>query len=1068
MAAGSKRRGGAIDGGAGMIRVTGLWATIGLMLLAAVTVSAPPARADSGLDHFEAVIRPLLIERCHACHAGAEAKGGLRLESRAGLVRGGDSGAAIDPGQPALESLLIRAVSHTDGLEMPPDGRLPQMQIDALVAWVAAGAPWPDSPESPDTPAAPQPPRQATIEPIAPDSPALSHALQLWLRADGLALDDGAPVPVWPDSSGHGRDASATKGIRPDGQGLPGSFVRESTLARRPAVRFTTATGYASSPALPIPVAGDASLTLAVVINLRPHETGPPFEGILGVGDPANPGADPGRPLAAVLQINRAEEHALRFAGGWMNDASAGNGSFKPCFGRPTLIVGVKQPGPIRTTTRLFIDGREVRPPSGELEGRDGIPDLRHRTDIGAFLGKAVSWCGSIEGDVGEALVFSSALDDKSRVGLEAWLGDKYALDLGGPHRALPSTYTAAERAHWAYQPLVDPSPPFSRSQTAPTAIDRFLAPQIEALGMPPVPEADRATLLRRVTFDLTGLPPTPAETAAFLADTGPDAWSEVVNRLLASPHYGEQQARHWLDVVRFAETTANDANAVMTQAWRYRNWVIDACNRDLPYDRFLVEQLAGDLLPSSGDAATDAARTIATGFLMIGPKALAETDKEQSRLDIVDDQIDVTGRAFLGLTLACARCHDHKFDAIRTADYYALAGIFRSTEPFQNEARNASMWWEFLLPAGDDRNPILVMAPKETLPRNLRVHLRGNRFQLGAIAPRNIPGFFMAPAVGAAGGSGVEHQQPFITSGGSGRLELARWIADDKNPLTARVMVNRIWQQHFGRGLVATSDNFGTRGDTPSHPELLDWLACRFIESGWSVKALHRLILNSAAYRRAVAPAALSEVDPDGRKVAAAPRRRLSAEQLRDAILATSGALDRVPGSDESAKVLLEKAEDIGAMIKPNRLAVDDPVYTTFTKRSLYLPAVRNMLPDVLALFDAADPNGVTTLRNETTVPSQALFLVNSPFVRGQALAFARSLLADTSLDDAGRIDRAHARALGRQARPEEIAEALDYVAAWTESTAGQARPADSRREEAWQSWCQALLCSNEFAYLD
>ncbi len=1029
------------------------------------TLAAPSRAADSADESFERVIRPLLIERCHACHAGDEAKGGLRLDSRAAVVRGGDSGPAIDLGKPPLESLLIRAVSHTDGLEMPPDGRLGQPQIEAIIAWVTAGAPWP---ESPDTPAAPQAPRQPVIEPIAPNSPTLSHTVQLWLRTDTLALDDGAPVPVWPDSSGHGRDTSATKGIRTDGQGLPGTFVRESAIARRPAVRFTTATGYASSPALPIPVAGDASLTLAVVVNLRPHEIGPPFEGILGVGDPANPGADPGRPLAAVLQINRAEEHALRFAGGWMNDASAGNGSFKASFGRPTLIIGVKQPGPIRTTTRLFIDGREVRPPSGELEGRDGIPAIRHRTDIGAFLGKAVSWCGSIEGDVGEALVFSSALDDPSRVGLEAWLGDKYALDLGGPHRAPRSTYTAAERAHWSYQPLVDPSPPFPRSQDAPTAIDRFLQPQIEALGVLPGPKADLATLLRRVTFDLTGLPPTPAETAAFLADTSPDAWSEVVTRLLASPHYGEQQARHWLDVVRFAETTANDANAVMSQAWRYRNWVVDAWNRDLPYDRFLVEQLAGDLLPSSGDAATDTARTIATGFLMIGPKALAETDKEQSRLDIVDDQIDVTGRAFLGLTLACARCHDHKFDAVRTTDYYALAGIFRSTEPFQNEARNASMWWEYPVPAGDGRDPIMVMAPKETLPRNLRVHLRGNRFQLGATVPRDIPGLFKAATGEAPGGGTDQEQTPFITSGGSGRLELARWIASDKNPLTARVMVNRIWQQHFGRGLVATSDNFGTRGETPSHPELLDWLACRFIESGWSVKALHRLILNSAAYRRAAASAAIREADPDGRTVAAMTRRRLTAEQLRDAILAASGGLDRTPGSDESAKVLVEKAEDIGAMIKPNRLAVDDPVYTTFTKRSLYLPAVRNMLPDILALFDAADPNGVTAVRNETTVPSQALFLVNSPFVRGQALVFARSLLADTSLDDSGRIDRAHARALGRRASPEEITEALAYVAAWMETTAGQARPADTRREEAWQSWCQALLCSNEFAYLD
>ena len=1034
------------------------------IILATVIVGASPARADSAEDHFEAVVRPLLVERCHACHAGDEAKGGLRLDLRAGLVRGGDSGPAIDPGQPPLESLLIRAVNHTDGLEMPPDGRLPQPQIEALIAWVTAGAPWPDSPESSDSPTSPQAPRQPAIEPIAPDHPSLASALQLWLRADNLALDDGAPVPVWPDASGHGRDASATKGIRPDGQGLAGSFVRESTLARRPAVRFTNATGYASSPSLPVPIKGDAPHTLVAVVNLKLHDVGNPHDGILGIGDPANPGADPGLPLATILQINRAENHALHVAGGWNHDASLGAGSFFPHYGRPTLLVAVKEPGPMRSSTRVFINGLPV----AVAEGRDTIPDLRHRTDIGAFLGKAVSWSGSILGDVGEALVFSSALDDASRVGLEAWLGEKYALDLGGPHRAPRSTYTAAERAHWAYQPLFDLTLSAPHTQTAPTAIDRFLAPQIAALGLPPVPEADRATLLRRVAFDLTGLPPTPAETAAFLADTGPDAWSEVVNRLLASPHYGEQQARHWLDVVRFAETTANDANAVMTQAWRYRNWVVDACNLDLPYDRFLVEQLAGDLLPSSGDAATDAARTIATGFLMIGPKALAETDKEQSRLDIVDDQIDVTGRAFLGLTLACARCHDHKFDAVRTTDYYALAGIFRSTEPFQNEVRNASMWWEYLVPAGDGRDPIMVMAPKEFLPRNLRVHLRGNRFQLGTIAPRNIPGLFSAPAVGAAGAADGDHPRTLVTSGGSGRIELARWIASEQNPLTPRVMVNRIWQQHFGRGLVATSDNFGTRGESPTHPELLDWLACRFIESGWSVKALHRLILNSAAYRRAAAPAALRQADPDGRIVASNQRRRLTAEQLRDAVLAASGGLDRVPGSDESARVLLEKAEDIGAMIKPNRLAVDDPVYTTFTKRSLYLPAVRNMLPDVLALFDAADPNGVTALRNETTVPSQALFLVNSPFVRGQALAFARSLLADASLDDRGRIDRAHARALGRHASPEEIAEALAYVAAWTESTAGQARPAETRREEAWQSWCQALLCSNEFAYLD
>ena len=233
------------------------------------------------------------------------------------------------------------------------------------------------------------------------------------------------------------------------------------------------------------------------------------------------------------------------------------------------------------------------------------------------------------------------------------------------------------------------------------TPIDRFILRELEQRRLKPAAPADKRTLLRRVTFDLTGLPPTPEEVAAFLDDASPQAFEKVVNRLLDSPHYGERWGRHWLDVVRYAESTANDANAVMRYAWRYRNYVIDAFNRDLPYDQFLIEQLAGDLLPPTDSIAVNTRRVIATGFLMVGPKALAETDKEQSRLDIVDDQIDVTGRAMLGLTLACARCHDHKFDAIRTTDYYALAGIFRSTEPFQDENRNATMWWEFPVPQG-------------------------------------------------------------------------------------------------------------------------------------------------------------------------------------------------------------------------------------------------------------------------------------------------------------------------------------------------------------------------------
>jgi cytochrome c553 len=337
---------------------------------------------------------------------------------------------------------------------------------------------------------------------------------------------------------------------------------------------------------------------------------------------------------------------------------------------------------------------------------------------------------------------------------------------------ATRARFTSAERNFWAYQPVKDVSPPdVTAVDWIATPIDRFILSQLEANGLHPAAAADKRTLIRRVTFDLTGLPPAPEEIGAFLKDESAEAYEKVVKRLLDSPHYGERWGRHWLDVVRYADSTANDANAVMRYAWRYRNYVIDSFNRDLPYDQFLIEQLAGDLLPPSDDISTRLRRTIATGFLMVGPKALAETDKEQSRLDIVDDQMDVTGRALLGLTLACARCHDHKFDAIRAVDYYAMAGIFRSTEPFQDEARNSSMWWEFPLFQAPGEKPFMVMAPKEATPRNLRVHLRGNRFTLGALVPR---GFLQI----------ISPEPPDLDPSHSGRLELARWIASPQNPL--------------------------------------------------------------------------------------------------------------------------------------------------------------------------------------------------------------------------------------------------------------------------------------------
>lgn len=1047
----------------------------GASLLLAMTwmaAAAAAARANSADDHFETHVRPVLSERCGKCHGGGEAKGGLRLDSRDAALKGGDSGPALVVGKPE-ESLLIQAVRHENGLEMPPDGKLTSAQVDALALWIRDGAHWPGvAPGAVDESDDDAP----LLQPKPPNSGDLAFSLQLWLRADSLQLADGESVFVWPDQSGHGRDLSATKGIREGGVGGPGSFVVRSTLVGRPAVRFSQATGLASSPGNPVDIRGDAALTISLVMNLTRFEGPPSFATVFCVGNPASPG-DPGKPLAALVEIDQPQQFSLDFAGGWGHDAVLAAGSFQPLYDKPVIVSIVKQPGPMRATTRFFINGKLAGPlENAPLTGRDTVPDIQHRQDVGVFLGKALAFCGAIQGDIGEVLLYNTALEDADRLGVETYLGEKYGLWIDDERSlAAKAVYTEAEKSHWAYQPIRSVAPPAVHNTAwVRTPVDRFVLAAYEARSAAAPPEADKRTLLRRLTFDLTGLPPTPEEVDAFLADESPQALETVVDRLLGSPHYGEHWGRRWLDLVRYAETTANDANAVMRYAWRYRNYVIDAFNSDLAYDQFLIEQLAGDLLPRTDSAAVNTRRVIATGYLMIGPKALAETDKEQSRLDIVDDQIDVTGRAMLGLTLACARCHDHKFDAIRATDYYALAGIFRSTEPFQNEARNASMWWEFPVAEGAGAEPLMVMAPKEALSRNLRVHLRGNRFTLGKLVPRGALGIVAATSSAPDEDSSSAFSSSTFSNSvvdphqsSSGRLELARWIASPSNPLTARVLVNRVWQLHFGRGIVATPDNLGTRGESPADADLLDWLAARFLDSGWSVKQLHRLIVLSNAYRTRGASAAEDGESP-------VPgcfrfhRRRLTAEELRDALLAVSGEWDRSPGSSESGEFLYSRAEDINAIIRPNRVAADDEFYTSFRKRSVYLPIVRNMLPDVLALFDAADPNGVTAIRNETTVPSQGLFLLNHPFVRRQSRALADRLLAPAGLSDAERIELAHRLAYGRGATEVEQQETGDFFALLLQSPSLQGRPEPERRLAAWQAFCHSLLCSNEFLYVE
>lgn len=1046
-----------------------LWIALATWIIPLVGIASSDQASE---ELFEKQIRPLLIERCHGCHAGTKAKGRLRLDSRAAALRGGESGPAIVSGKPE-ESLLIQAVRHQNGLAMPPDGKLTEAQIAAIAVWIKAGAVWPGGPAA----SVASEPRASEVAPRMPNDGEFAKALQLWLRADDFALADGESIAVWPDQSGQGRDLSATKGIRSDGVGLPAKFAKESKLQRRPAVRFDPTTGLASSPHNPVAIRGDAELTMLVVMNLEPNSDGPPFDGVIGIGDPANPAVDPGKPKAALLQINRGEDHALHFAGGWNHDASLGAGSFKPLYGKSIILSVTKRPGPMRTTTRIFVNGEFAnRSADVPLEGRETVPDIQHRADIGAYMGKAVSWAGCFRGDVGEVVVYNKALNEAERQAVEAHLAEKFGIVLASQVAATRASFTPEELSFWAYQPVKEVPPPQVRNESwIKSPVDRFILAKLEENTLTAAPPADKRTLIRRVTFDLTGLPPSPEEIDSFMKDDTTQAFEKVVNRLLDSPHYGERWGRHWLDVVRYAESTANDANAVMRYAWRYRNYVIDAFNRDRPYDEFIVEQLAGDLLPPTDDINTRIRRMTATGFLMVGPKALAETDKEQSRLDIADDQIDVTGRAFLGLTIACARCHDHKFDAIRTVDYYALAGIFRSTEPFQDEVRNATMWWEFPLFQAPGEKPFIVMAPKETMPRNLRVHLRGNRFTLGQLAPR---GFVQVVEKAERKQQTPEGECNFPSSG---RLELARWIASKDNPLTSRVMANRIWQHHFGKGLVATSDNFGVRGERPSHPELLDWLASRFIESGWSMKAMHRLIANSAAYQQSgVSDASTADqkskienqrsLDPDNRWLSFFPRRRLSAEELRDAVLAVSGKLDREPGADEGSAIVWEKADrlDDKRGFRTNSMPANHPFYTDFTKRSVYLPVVRNLLPDVLALFDAADPNGVTAQRNDTTVPSQSLFLLNSPLLRNQSLYFAQRLLSDEKSTDEQRLQRANELAFGRPLTPSELADARAFLAAYAAAPATQTRPKHEWQLTAWQSYCQALFCQNEFLYVE
>jgi Protein of unknown function (DUF1553)/Protein of unknown function (DUF1549)/Planctomycete cytochrome C len=659
-----------------------------------------------------------------------------------------------------------------------------------------------------------------------------------------------------------------------------------------------------------------------------------------------------------------------------------------------------------------------------------------------------------------------------------------------------------AGRKFWAFQPPKKQEMKKEKGKGK-NEIDELVSEQWTKKGLTPVAAAEKHTLVRRLYLDLVGLPPTPEEVDAFVNDKSTDALAKLTDKLLASPAFGERWGRHWLDVARFAESTGKSVNFNYPHAWRYRDYVIAAYNADKPFDLFVKEQLAGDLLPAK-DEADKAENIVATGFLAIGTKTLNERNRLQFELDLVDEQIDAFSQAFLGITAACARCHDHKFDPIPTKDYYALAGIFRSTEtcygtiravqgqhpsplitlpktsdddglkPMSSTERERlqkqlddikkeladlqkkSLQDSFLSMNGvrlriqsatleakldlyekDGTPKRLAMGTRERLRgTNSPVYQRGEPEKPGEIVPR---GFLQ-----------VMNTNTQINSG-SGRLELANWVASKDNPLTARVYVNRVWLHLFGRGLVATPDNFGTTGTPPSNPALLDHLAIWFMENDWSTKKLIKYLVTTNAYQLSTKFDAKSyEADPENALVWRMTPGRLDAEVIRDSLLSISGNLDRKPAKGSP----VHAAGEGYAVPRGPRPAIFGGAPPDETHRSVYLPIVRDNVPESLSLFDSADPNLIVGDRTNTTVPSQALFLMNNPFVIKQAEATAEKLIEKTSTDSQ-RVREAYRLFYGRTPTAKEQTTAEAFLTSY-----GAKHP----KKATWTAFTQAMFGSAEF----
>ena len=686
---------------------------------------------------------------------------------------------------------------------------------------------------------------------------------------------------------------------------------------------------------------------------------------------------------------------------------------------------------------------------------------------------------------------------------LETWIKDGAAWP--DETEKLPQTpahiaarYENLRIHHWAWQPLTEPAiPAVSDTAWSTSNIDHFILAKLEEKKLAPVKDADPATLIRRLSYDLTGLQPTPQAVKAFQKNHSIEAYTQLVDRLLVSQQYGERWGRHWLDVARYAESSGPSRNMPYPNAWRYRDYVIDAVNRDIPYNRFIQEQLAGDLLPAATPAEHDRL-LIATGFLALGPKDVNQRFKARFKMDNVDDQIDTVTRSTMALTVSCARCHDHKFDPIPTTDYYALASIFTSTvdasglgsrmggaslqyyEPKQlnylSSSANApkvpneqleklkaqAAAAKFAFDAFNEKDAADLKANPNRLPatpefKKLRAELTKNYIQLAEqVKLTNDLGELGYGIHSARDGEitdttvrirGVEERHGPVTPRGylslvnlkdapkipadhRGRLELAQWITDPANPLTARVYVNRVWQHLFGTGIVNTVDNFGSMGDQPSNQQLLDYLAQEFIRNGWSTKKLVREIVLARAYRLGTdTPAGYRDIDPADRLVWRHAPRRLETEEIRDSILASSGQLDlNHPSGSPDMNLRMIEIFDDGPVVKSVLNAADRSRY-----RSIYLPQLRGEVPRPLAAFDPVTQAFVTGQRDETTVPTQALFMLNSPFVREQSLNVANTLITAKYPTPEERIRDAYERVLARDPRPQEILRAKAFISRYS-----------------------------------